>query len=620
MTQKRFRTAFFAGMILLSVLATVKIWFVSLGVDEEYAVAMAYRITTADRMFLEMWEPHQTSGFLCAFLIRIFVGITGTVDGLVLYLRILGSVLQAAVSFFLYATFRKKYGKETAFTAACFYYNTLPKWIQTPEFAGMFVSFGVLFFLCMYRFDRAADEKKGKAFWLVAGGISYACLVLSYPSALLVFPLVLAAVFAGRKKKGTAKSTGIFLLTCGAAGVLYVAYFLSHMRGAELVQGMIQMTTDGSHNASLRDRLLSYAGDLAQLLPYLCGILVPALAIALLFPYFRLRERFCALLLSLSLLEQLAVWLGQSRFIHFPLLYYGVLYVVGLLLAVVQRERKPCFREARAELKTKAWTEDEKEPGAERQETKPETEQAEKQETEQTVKLEPEQEERQEEKQRLLRTGLIPGGCFFLCGLILTNTTVSVTACYLMPGLLCGILLLGDMLTKGVQIAAKKRQSIVGLVTFACLLLTVLFAKGFLVCSNDGVKDNVLFTRQKALTGPAKNIYCKYVDGYAYNVYADLIEKYTDEEKKVLYVGEHPLYYLLGNQEICNYSTISTPTFDERLLEYWEKYPYKTPELIICNTTPGVWEKAREYLGELTLLEEVPLLEGQEPVRIYERK
>ena len=53
-------------------------------------------------MFVDIWEPHQTSGFLTAFLCWIYQRITGTTEYLVLYLRICGALIQAAVSIFLY--------------------------------------------------------------------------------------------------------------------------------------------------------------------------------------------------------------------------------------------------------------------------------------------------------------------------------------------------------------------------------------------------------------------------------------------------------------------------------------------------------------------------------------
>ena len=66
MQKKAFYYSITFFLILLSFLATVKTCFFNMNIDEEYAITLSYRILSKDRMFLEMWEPHQTSGFQTA--------------------------------------------------------------------------------------------------------------------------------------------------------------------------------------------------------------------------------------------------------------------------------------------------------------------------------------------------------------------------------------------------------------------------------------------------------------------------------------------------------------------------------------------------------------------------
>ena len=56
-----------------SMVATVKIIFFGFDIDEQYAVSMAYRLVQGDRMFLEMWEPHQTSAFFSAAFLWLYI-------------------------------------------------------------------------------------------------------------------------------------------------------------------------------------------------------------------------------------------------------------------------------------------------------------------------------------------------------------------------------------------------------------------------------------------------------------------------------------------------------------------------------------------------------------------
>ena len=180
-----------------------------------------------------------------------------------------------------------------------------------------------------------------------------------------------------------------------------------------------------------------------------------------------------------------------------------------------------------------------------------------------------------------------------------------------MPGLIAALLILWDE-------TAERGQMYLQKTVLWCLVGTTLFAKGFLVCSTEGIKDNVTMVRQKALYGPAKGIYCRYMDGFVYNTVAQLMEEVIGEGCPVLYVGEHSVYYLLGEQRICNYSTISTPTFDERLGEYWDRYPEKVPKYVICDTKEEELEALKVLLDWGDLVSRRELLENLEPVSVYE--
>ena len=75
-------------IIAASVLAAIKLIFVDYTMDEEYQIVMSYRRIFGDTLFGTMWEPHQTSSFLCTLLMRPFLAITGSCDWIVVYLRL----------------------------------------------------------------------------------------------------------------------------------------------------------------------------------------------------------------------------------------------------------------------------------------------------------------------------------------------------------------------------------------------------------------------------------------------------------------------------------------------------------------------------------------------------
>lgn len=556
------RKIFQAALIVLSLLATIKICFFGLGIDEEYAVTMAYRMAAGDRMFLDMWEPHQTSGFLAAGLIRLFLALTGGTDFLVLYLRVAGAVIQALIALFLYRTLKRSFSPDASFVAAVFFYNTLPKWIQTPEFSNMLVWFSVLAMLCFLRYY--LDRRK-KKIWLAAACLSFCGLVLSYPSCILAAPVIALCMWmADRRSFRT--DICIAAGTCAAAGILYVAYFLSHMSVSQFVFGLKQMMTDGAHSAGLPERLQTYGAELLTLLPHAGIALGLAGLVILLIKRLRSLPVFCLLAICTAQLAQGIVWMGSSRYLHFPLVYFYILYGAGLVLYL---RKKP--ETIRPSLRILFWM------------------------------------------------GSMAGGAVWLSGLLITNTTISVTGSYLMMGLVSAIMITAesifgpprmlsrpDDLTEPAELTKLPGSassfppgsppgfllSALPFLAALCLLGTTLFGKGFMMNENEGVKNNITYVRQKALYGPAKGIYYRYMEGYGYNSFALLAPQYIKDGDTVLYIGQNTLFYVLCGQTISTYSTISTPTFDERLAEYWELHPQRYPSIVIVD---------KGYTGEAKL-------------------
>lgn len=570
------RKMLWIAILLFSVLATVKVCFLNLGVDEEYAVTMSYRIVAGDQMFQEMWEPHQMSGFLSAILIKIFILITGETEYLILYLRICGCFLQFLISVFLYQTTKKIFQRDICFIAAAFFYNTLPKWIQTPEFSNMLIWFSVLTFLCFLRYYYPAEEagkgKKGTGSpaWLIGAGISVSCMVLSYPSCILSLPFILISMWMVQKNEKSyfqffIRETILFLAPCVALGSLYISFFLSRMSPGDFLYGISQMMTDGSHSQSLWGKILAWAQELLQLLPHALFTLALAFLVAAFIRKMRTLNRFLLLWLCATLLEQVVIWLGNSRYLHRPLLYFYVLILSGWLV----------YRHSLKKNKTVKYI-----------------------------------------YSFLFWMGIVTGTAIWFSALLITNTTISVTGSYLMIGLLSALFLIDESIM--IDSSDHKKSGYALQIFMAlCLIGTTLLVKGYLVCSYEGTKETVTMARQKVLYGPAKGIYCRYMDGYVLNLYADLLGQIA-AEKKVLYVGGHALIYLYGDQIICNFSTISTPTYDERLLEYWEKNPERYPELVILDTTDEQIEKIAHLIPLGDMLASEHYLGNMSEIRVYE--
>lgn len=512
-------------LLLLTALSSIKLVFLGLGIDEEYSVAMSYRMLIGDRMLLEMWEPHQTSGFVNAFLIRLFLVITGSTEYLVIYLRLCGIAIQAFISLLLFNTLRRIYNLKGAFICALFFFNTLPKWIPSPEFANMLVWWSVLAYICFLRYYLS---EKARDIYLIAAGLALSALVLVYPSCILAVPVVCISMIRLRRRS-LPRELLLVWGTCLATGSIYLGYFLIRMTPEEFFFGLRQMMSDGSHSADLPSRLHAYMMECISLLPHAAIVLILAGLTCLILRNFRNLKDFLSLLLLFSLLEQLAVWVMPFLSMQTPLLYFYFLYLCGVLAFFFGR--KASCEDIPASIQIQAWF------------------------------------------------GLAFGGAVWLSSLLITNTTISATGSYLICGLIGSLLLVQSDLQSSRHHSRYLYQA-----AFVCLLGATLFARGWLVYENNGIKANALFVKQKALYGPARGIYCRYTDGYQYNLCAELMNEYVNPGECVLYIGVHPLRYMLGNVRISNYSTISTPTFDHRLLSYWELFPDKYPDVVIVDS------------------------------------
>ena len=91
-------------LILVLVCAAVMLRsaFTGLEIDEEYALSLGYRLVSGDRLFYDMWEPHQLSSLPAAALLAVFIGITGGTTGVLVFFRLVVLACKAGMSCVFY--------------------------------------------------------------------------------------------------------------------------------------------------------------------------------------------------------------------------------------------------------------------------------------------------------------------------------------------------------------------------------------------------------------------------------------------------------------------------------------------------------------------------------------
>lgn len=515
-------------LLALSFLAVVRSLFFGLDVDEKYAVVLSSRLAGGDLLLKELWEPHQTSAILPALLIRLYLKITGDSAFLILFLRISGILIQGAAAFFWYLTVRDSHGKKAAFFTALVFFHTLPKGIVTPEFTNQLLWFWILSALFLIRFYRT-----GKARNCFAAGIFLCFTVLAYPSCALLYLPYGFLLF--RKSR---KAFALFTLACLAGAGLFVGYLLSYLNIAEILFYVRQILSDPSHDIGMGTKFLGYGREALEILLRTAVYALIGGILLLVWRFLRPRQPLritVKLLFSAALAvaaaDQIRLWaLNLTPCVH-PQIHYLLLFLFGL------------FYRKKEELFDLLW---------------------------------------------------LPSLWGFFSVLLLTNLDMKASFVHLLPGMLYTLLMIGKPTSAEPAPPLPPSPSPL---TSSCLFLLLwsvilIGARGYLVRDDAGTPTNIFFVKQKALYGPAKNIYCPYRVGARYNNDYTFLNSELPKGARILYLGGGMLLdYLAGDYEICTPSTISTPVFNEQLFVYFSCNPDKFPEYLLVDKAFGVTDE-----------------------------
>ena len=151
---KRTERYFWAAAAVLCLGVLLYSAFTGLEIDEEYALSLGYRLVSGDRLFATMWEPHQLSSLPAAVLLAVYLGITGTTTGVLLFFRLVVLVCKAGMSWVFYKEFRRDLGRSGAALAALVLLLYIPKWFLGPDYTGQQFHFTV----CLLYTSDAADD------------------------------------------------------------------------------------------------------------------------------------------------------------------------------------------------------------------------------------------------------------------------------------------------------------------------------------------------------------------------------------------------------------------------------------------------------------------------------
>ena len=527
-----------AALVLGSFLINIKNIFTSCQVDAEYQVAMAYRIVRGDRMFSEMWEAHQTSAFFLAFFEWIFLRVTGSTTGIMVYANAVGILCKTAVAFSVWHVLQKYSNRQAAFAALLIALNAYPKDVVLPDFANLQIWFGLLV-MCSLVCFLEEQPKNRSILLLIAVAISLCLQVFAYPSCVLLWIGCVLCLWRYSEHKG--RDILIFTAVCAVCGGGYLLYFMRGDPGQFFQYVYYIWSGDESHAVGMDTRLSQFGADMLLLLSDLKYLGLVALGAA--------AAAWTGCKLTARQLDK-----GELFYRGFG--WFMVFYVLGYLLVLPGEDAgtKYHFFLLYVVVEVAAWIS---------------------------------ARDLDKRERRIFVIGQIVGSCGFAATLILSDMGLFSSFSYLIPAICVSMIPLVHRMGKSAGLSG------VTPVAFLCgvlLFRNAVYLNGWMEVPESFKEDSIFGTTWTAECGPLKGI--RNGDG-AY--VADVTYREWQAEipagSKVLVISYPTLpatVYLNQDVEIAVDSTISTPTYSDRLLDYWRENPEKYPDVVVVRCYDGV--------------------------------
>lgn len=522
-------------LIAGSFLAALKCIFVSLQMDEEYAVSLSYRLLRGDRLFAQIWDPHQTSAFLMEFLMWVYIKLFYTTTSVVVWVRLAGVLIQLGISCYLYRVLCHILEPEYSFYLAMIYFNLLPKTYVMPEFSNMMTWGLTLLLLSLFRLAKLQGRIPGRekddswaegiswnrkmAFAAVESGVWLSFTVLSYPSCLLLFPFLLW--YLSKYDTFKKKTISLFAGTCMLLGSIYMAYLFSYMSLSELLANIRSMiASNGYHSTGLLGKCQIYGGNLLPLMLFGAGYLLAAFVVYKVYRGIKGKLAFFYILLMTSFALMFLHWIlmlwKYER--SYPYTVYFFLFAIAFYCVGRLPER---VKEV-----AKLW----------------------------------------------LGANVV----MYIAILLLTNLTLFTSIKYLLTGV---------VMSAAVLLIYTKEKEPEVFQKFAGWFLIVwcfvaVFIKGWAYTDNDGLMKNITCVGNIISVGPGKGIVTEYMQGYMAECSSEEFQAYIEPGESLLALDTNTICYMYQDVNIGSCTTICTPTFDETLLDYWERNPDKYPDVI----------------------------------------
>lgn len=243
---------------ILMILALGSLLVTNLSYDAEYQLAMAYRFVKGDLMISQMWEPHQTSAFLCAIIMKLYIGVTGSTTGIVLFTHAVGLLIRFGIGIYFYKIIGSE--KIPGMLICIFYLLISPKDLLVPEFSNMQIWFSTLMFLFLVHYFQTE-----KVYLLILSALSFCLGIFSYPSFIIAYFAIIALLIIYSKNKK--RDIPLYTLVCLCVAALFIVYLLNQVSWNTIVECLPRaLSIEPSHTVSASSKIGAHLLNLVKIL------------------------------------------------------------------------------------------------------------------------------------------------------------------------------------------------------------------------------------------------------------------------------------------------------------------------------------------------------------------
>ena len=215
---------FYISLLILAFVVLVNNAFYGFGwTDEALYCATVNSVFKGQRLFFDIFEPTQIYSLLVLPFFTLFVKLTGSTDGIYLFMRIATLILQFAAGLFLYSVLSKKYSKAISLVSSL----TVLIFSRAQLFGPSYYTFVLINFTIATALVFSVFALNKKRAWLFVSGLFYGFAILCNPY--LVLPYIAVSLFLVIKKslrKNTASFALVWLGTV-LVGTVFLAIVLT---------------------------------------------------------------------------------------------------------------------------------------------------------------------------------------------------------------------------------------------------------------------------------------------------------------------------------------------------------------------------------------------------------